>query len=369
MSDAGPGIFRHARFLPVGDAANAISLGEGNTPLIDLSHPFGSLVGGATLHLKCEHMNPTGSFKDRIAAVAATVARERGIRGIVGTSSGNGGAAISAYAARAGLTVTLFAISDILPQKLLEIRSFGGRAVLLRGLGHLGGATEQAAVIVCDVAHRMGLQPFITASRFSPEAMEGAKTIAYELAAQRDGASTVYVPIGGGGLFAAIWRGYLDLTSTLTTTPPRMVAVQPEGCHTVRQFLETGSPILPGSVDTTVSGLQVGSLFEAAGVAAALRESGGHYVEVRDEEVWQAQRRLAETGILTEPAGATALAGAIADGRDGRLDSTDRVVVLATGAGYKDRSALERLAPEEPPEEIGPEGIESLLQKLMEATA
>lgn len=368
-TEAGEGIFHFAGRLPVAHALEAISLGEGNTPLLTLSNKTLASVSGARIHVKCEYRNPTGSFKDRIAAVAATRAKELGLPGLVGTSSGNGGAAISAYGARAGLSVTLFALSDIAPQKLLEIQSLGGQVVLLRGLGHDGDATDRAAETICELARMNGLMPFVTASRFSPQAMEGAKTIAYELAAESPSATAIYVPIGGGGLYSAIWRGYRELRDDIGFKPPRLVAVQPSGCGTIRHLSETGSSILPSRVETSISGLQVGSLFDALGVKTALDESAGHLVEVTDEQVWAAHALLAGEGILTEPAGATALAGAIADAKRDRLDKTDDIIVVATGAGYKDRVALERLAQADPLEEIGADEIDAFLSRTVIRTA
>jgi threonine synthase len=98
-------------------------------------------------------------------------------------------------------------------------------------------------------------------------------------------------------------------------------------------------------MSTSVSGLQVPLLLDAAGATAAVREYGGHAVEVDDEEIAAAQRLLArQDGLLVEPADATALAGLLADARAGRTGPEDRAVVLLTGAGHKDAAALDRLA-------------------------
>lgn len=333
------GMWRWRDRLPVRDPARAVSLGEGGTPLVPLGDRARSLLGVESAEVKCEHLNPTGSFKDRIASVGVTLAVERGLAGLAGTSSGNGGAAAAAYAARAGLPLTLFSLSDVAPQKLLQIRALGARVLLVDGIGHDAGSTRTAARAVADHAAQHGVLPFLTGGAYSPEAMEGAATIAYEIAEARPSTTVVYCPVGGGGLLSALGRGFRAAADGV-----RIVAVQPSGCATLRRALHGDFSGLPGPVTTRVSGLQVAVLFDGPGAAEAVTGSSGHLTEVDDADVDEAQRLLArEDGLLVEPAGATALAGALADARAGRLGPDDRVVLVATGAGWKDSGALERL--------------------------
>jgi threonine synthase len=366
-SHVGSGIFRFADRLPTRDPGRAITLGEGDTPLIALQGQTCARLVVPTVRLKCESANPSGSFKDRIAALAATLMAERGIRTCVGTSSGNGGAAMAAYAARAGRMLVIFGLSDTLPQKALQITATGAHLVLLRGLGHDARATQAALDELLQRAIELGCFPFVTASRYMPEAMEGAKTIAYEIAEKAPGATAVYVPVGGGGLFAALWRGYSEIADELPNGPPRLVAVQPSGCPTISRMLRGLEPALDQRVATTLSGLQVAFLFEPEGVATALESSGGHFVEVDDAAVWAAQAVLArEEGILVEPAGAAALAGMLHDAEAGALTPDDNVVVIATGAGYKDPAALERIGGRSELTTIDPAEVSSTLEDLLE---
>ena len=255
------GVWRHATSLPVLDPERyGLSLGEGDTPLVavDARLPEG-VVGPARVVLKCEHLNPTGSYKDRIAAVAVALVRERGLVGLVGTSSGNGGSAIAAYAASAGLPVTLLVVPGAPAAKLAQLRCYGPRLLELHGLGWDAAGTLAVAEEVVRVAEEKGLLPFVTACRFSPDAMGGAKTIAYELVEQVPEADVVYVPVGGGGLLSAMWRGYLDRVASLPRLP-RIMAVQPVGSATIRRALAGEPAMLDGPVTTTVSGLQMGAL-------------------------------------------------------------------------------------------------------------
>lgn len=359
------GLWRWAARLPVRQPSRAISLGEGGTPLVPLGERALKSLGVESAEVKCEHLNPTGSFKDRIAAVAVTLAVERGLAGLAGTSSGNGGAAAAAYAARAGLPLTLFSLSDVAAPKLLQIRALGARVMLVEGIGHDARSTETAANAVARHAAEQGVLPFLTGGRYSPEAMEGAATIAYEIAEARPSTTVVYCPVGGGGLVSALGRGFAAVAGHV-----RVVAVQPSGCATLALALAGDLSGLPGSVTTHVSGLQVAVLFDGPGAVEAVSRSGGHLTEVDDEAIDEAQRLLArDEGLLVEPAGATAFAGALADAREGRLSPADRVVLVATGAGWKDAAALERLVATDgggvapPVTVISPDDIEGVLRE------
>jgi threonine synthase len=353
------GMWRDSAWLPVDDRGAVVSLGEGDTPVVDLDAAAELHIGSVAM--KCEHLNPTGSFKDRIASVAVSLAVERGVTGLVGTSSGNGGAAAAAYCARAGLALTLFALSDVVPQKLLQIRAFGARVFLVDGLGHDATATETAATTISQHAAAAGLFPFLTGGRYSPEAMEGAKTIAHELARQRPETTVVYAPVGGGGLLAGLGRGFAEVARSGQRVP-RLVAVQPKGCATLAAALRGDMRGLSGDCDTTISGLQVAQLFDAFGAVDAIDAGNGHVIEVSDAQVHAAQAVLARSdGLLVEPAGATAYAGARADAERGALDPADRVIVIGTGAGYKDTGALQQLAGLEALPRVGPARIREVL--------
>jgi threonine synthase len=341
---ASQGMWNRSRWLPLARPEAVVTLGEGDTPLVALGGSSARDVGVTSIEMKCEHLNPTGSFKDRIASVAVSLAVERGVAGLVGTSSGNGGAAAAAYCARAGLSLTLFALSDVVPEKLLQIRTFGARVCLVDGLGHDARSTELAATTISGHAVAAGLFPFLTGGRYSPEAMEGAKTIAHEIVAQRPEATVVYAPVGGGGLVAALGRGFAEIAQAGRRVP-RLVAVQPAGCATLTPALRGEIAGLTDECTTSVSGLQVAQLFDAFGAIDAVRFGNGHVVEVADAEVYAAQEILAgESGLLVEPAGAAAYAGVLSDARRGVLGRADRVIVIGTGAGYKDAAALERIA-------------------------
>lgn len=353
------GIWRHGSGLPLRETKNIVSLGEGDTPVLDVVGPTLSALPLGSLVLKAEDRNPTGSFKDRIASVAASMIRERGLRGAVGTSSGNGGAAIAAYGARAGFPVVLFTVSGIVDGKLQQILAHRAKAYAVQGFGLEAEATSGIVAAIKELADQEGWLAFLTGADHAPEAMRGAETIASELVEERPRIDVVYAPVGGGGLLASLWRGFQR--SGDARKLPRLVGVQPVGCRTLQRGLAGDLSPVEGPVTTTLSGLQVSELFDA-GAVDAVSGSGGHVVEITDEQAWDAQRLLAhEEGVFVEPAGSTALAGLLADVASGRVGADDHVVVVDSGAGHKDESAVRRLSSDNPAQAVAPSDLGGIL--------
>lgn len=334
------GMWRFRDRLPIRDPRHIVSLGEGDTPLIDLTATLGRRLGLDSLHVKAEDRNPTGSFKARIASVAASLVRRDGLAGLVGTSSGNGGAAAAAYAAAAGSRAVLFTLSDTVPVKLLEITAAGGTAYRVEGVGHDAASTIAVADAIAIAARESGHYPMLTGFHYAPDAMSGVETIAYELSEDLPELTHVYAPVGGGGLLTGLGRGFAADDRAV-----RLVGVHPEGAAALPAALSGDLSGMVGGVETSISGLQMAVLYDAEGASEAVRSSEGHATAVSDAEVHAAQALLArEHGILVEPAGATALAGVIADVRSGRVGRGNRIAVVLTGAGYKDVDALRRIA-------------------------
>lgn len=351
------GMWRFREHLPVDHLTDIVTLGEGDSPLIPATGPtLGSLPLGS-IAFKAEHTNPTGSFKDRIASVAASLIRQRGLMGAVGTSSGNGGAAIAAYGARAGFPVVLFTVAGIVDGKLQQILAHGASAHMVEGFGERPG--QGVAPTIFRMAGEAGWYPFLTGGRYAPEAMQGAETIAFEITEAHPTASSVYVPVGGGGLLASIWRGFQRTGGPI----PGLVGVQPEGCPTLSRAIAGDQTPLTEPITTSVSGLQVSVLFDDD-TASAVTQSGGHNTEVSDEDIWSAQALLArEEGLFVEPAGATALAGLLKDLVNGRLDRDDDVIVVLSGAGHKDGTAVARLGADNPPLRIRADEVQETFER------
>ena len=346
--------WRWEKWLPRVPAEARLELGTGDTPLVR-SRRIGPRWGLPNLFFKLESCNPTGSYKDRFATVAVSQMLARGKSRCLATSSGNAGAALAAHCAAAGLKCEIAVIITAPAAKLNQMRVYGAEIVRIEGFGLDDSITRESF----EHLQFLGAQPDaalqITAYCFSPDGMEGVKTIAYELceqlAAQGRTPDRVFVPVGGGGLALAIARGFDDLRrGGALSVPARVELSQPAGNDTLatalRQGAERGSPV---TCTSTISGLQVPSVLDADALIPAARASGGNGYLVEDAEVWDAQRRLAvEEGIFCEPAGAVALAGVLKALTEGIPHREETIVCIVTGAGFKDEASAARMLPAEP---------------------
>lgn len=334
-----------------------VTLGEGDTPLVHLKN-LGAAVGLSHLYAKLEFINPTGSYKDRIAAVSMTHAVARGNQGWIATSSGNAGMALAAYGARAGLPGLLFTVPNIPLGKLLPLQALGAQVYRVSGVGEGGTREAETAMFsaVQSCAERHGLFLGITAHAFNAAGMRGAATIAWELHEADPEIRAVYVPTGGGGLAAAIGQGLQDVDSGIA-----VVVAQPEGCAPIVRHLEgeIESPVIDRCT-SDISALQLPSPPDGAMAVDAVRASNGWGSAASDAAIRDAQRRLAETeGLFVEGAAACALAAAISDRKAGRLNDGDKVVLVLTGSGLKDTGSIaEAFAT---PDLVAPGDVEDLV--------
>jgi threonine synthase len=335
---AAAGIGRFADRLPA-VRGEWITLGEGSTPVVALPR-LGALIGVRGLRAKLETINPTGSYKDRIAAMSMTLARDRGQRGWIATSSGNAATALGAYGARAGLPGLLLVTPTIPREKLLPSQAVGPTVLCIDDFGTDGSADAAAAVFaaVHRAAEELDLFLGVTANAFNPDGMRGADTIGHELAWDGD-ADVVYVPTGGGGLSVCVARGLREAGATA-----RVVVAQPSGCAPIAGVLEgrLDEPRVERCL-TAISGLQLPLPPDGHEAVAAVRESGGWGTAIPDDAIWEAQRLLARhEGLLVEPAAAAGIAAIAHDVRTGRLEADACAIAVLTGSGSKDLSAVER---------------------------
>jgi threonine synthase len=361
IDPARPGIWRYAARLPVHNAVHAVSLGEGQTPLLPADR-LGRALGLPGLHFKLEGANPTGSYKDRIAAVGIARLRELGKTAWAATSSGNAGAALAAYGARAGVPGHLFTLERAAPAKIAQILAYGPTVRAVQRLGYdpiVEQATWRNIRALCAANNWMML---VTARSFSPHAMEGAKTISYEVCEQLGGRppDVVYVPVGGGGLLSASWQGFVEWHAAgLIDRLPRMVAVQAAGCDPITQAWAAGRAVTPiDGCTSAISGIQLTAPPDGDLALRALHESGGWAISLPDAATYQAQADLAaQEGVFVEPAAAITLAAVRADRAAGRLHGGATVACWLTGAGFKDMAAVQRMAAERTVESITVEQI------------
>jgi len=315
---------RYAPFLP---PIPIVSLGEGHTPLVK-SQCLGPKLG-LDLWLKFEGANPTGSFKDRGASLLVSALQAMGVRAVADDSSGNAGAALAAYAARAGLEATLFVPEHASPRKLAQIVAYGAQ---LRNITGPRFRCEEAVRAACQEEHEL----IYASHNLSPYFLEGLATVAYELCQEIPTMGEgwhIVLPVGGGGLLAGMARGF-----SRTERMPQLHMAQPEACAPLTDAFVEGSPA-PAEVDprpTVAEGACIPRPHRGRQVLTAVRASGGTAVAVPEGEIGEAQQALArEEGLLIEPTSALAPAALPRLVDAGTLTAGSRVVVVLTGTGLK----------------------------------
>ena len=343
-------MWRWREILPVRDAADIVTLGEAETPLVGL--PRLAAAGGAdpaALLVKDEARLPTGSFKARGIAMAVSMARSFGVTRIAMPTNGNAGAALAAYGARAGMEITLFCPDDTPAVNFGEMSAHGARVHRVNGL------IDECGAIVAEGAARG--RWFDMSTLKEPYRIEGKKTMGLELAAQLGWSlpDLIFYPTGGGTGLIGMWKAFAELEALGLIGPkrPRMIAVQAEGCAPIVRAWKNGADHAERWEDarTEAAGIRVPKAIGDFLILRAVRESDGFAIAVSEEEIASAQRDAArEDGFLLCPEGAATLAawrGALAQGLIG---ASDRAVLFNCASALKydlpDRSTpLDRNVP------------------------
>ncbi len=322
-----PGIWRYRHTFGLVADAEAVSLGEGNTPLV-WAEAFGIPVA-----FKCEYQNPSGSFKDRGSAVIVGFLLSRGVREVVEDSSGNAGSSLAAYAARAGLKARLYIPDSASGPKRLQIEGYGAEVV--RILGPRSNAA-QAVLSAVQTDSALGEARLAYASHaYLPFNLPGYATLAYELLDQMGGPpGSLVLPVGQGGLLLGVWRGFLALKAAgLIAELPRLVGVQARACAPLWALFAYGPAGLSwvAEAPTLAEGIRVRHPLRGDAVLQAVADSRGELLAVDEEEILPGREQLARRGLYVEPTSAVVW-GALAQ-IVGRLP--EPIAVVLTGSGLK----------------------------------
>ncbi|MCX8174050.1 MAG: threonine synthase [Thermoplasmata archaeon] len=350
MGRRGNVLAKYFEFLPL-LATSPKTLGEGYTPLMK-SERLCEKLGLKNLYLKNETVNPTGSFKDRPIVVGANKAVEFGAEVLVSASSGNAATSLAAWCARFGLKCVTFVPVDAPKSKLAQLQMLG--ALVYRVVLHEKGKDPTAEMLAFCV-RKFGWHPVPSFGSFNPYQIEGAKTVAYEIAEEID-ADAVVVPVGGAGLLLGTLKGFKEYRELgWIEKEPIVHAVQSEGCAPLVRAWKERSEIRAWANPRTVAG-GIADPYTWDGNAALklMYRNGGTAVAVPDSLILEAQESLAKyAGIFAEPTGSASLAGIIALRDAGVIQSSDKVVCLVTGTGFKDLDIVVTRMPEVPVIEVG----------------
>jgi threonine synthase len=335
-------IERYRKRLPLSADTPVISLGEGNTPLIQLHNIPRQIGADVQLFVKFEGLNPTGSFKDRGMILAVTKAVEAGSRAIICASTGNTSAAAAAYAARAGITAfVLIPDGKIAMGKLAQALMHG--AVVIQIKGNFDAGMQ----LVKEVAQTA---PVTIVNSINPFRLQGQKTAAFEIVEALGRAPDFHcLPVGNAGNITAHWIGYSEYAGIPTqacaycegqckcrNTPvsanrPRMIGYQASGSAPFMRGQMVDNP------ETVATAIRIGHPQSWDRAWIVQKESNGWFDECTDDEILDTQLLLARAeGVFCEPASATSLAGALRDIQSGRIAAGSQVVCTLTGHGLKD---------------------------------
>jgi len=277
------GFWRYREFLPVRKAGNVVSLGEVTTPIVRLPRLEAANGGGGALFVKDEGRLPTGSFKARGLALAVAMARELGLEHLAMPTAGNAGAAMAAYAKRAGLRSTIFCPDDA-PEVAVSEMAIQGAAVY-----RVNGLINDCGKLVGEGKAATGW--FDLSTLKEPYRIEGKKTMGLELAEQFgwELPDVIFYPTGGGTGLIGMWKAFAELEAIGWIGPkrPRMVAVQSTGCAPIVKAFEEGeehAPLWPDA-RTIAAGIRVPIAVGDFLILRAVRESGGFAIAVTDEAI------------------------------------------------------------------------------------
>jgi threonine synthase len=308
-----PLIERYLDRLPFEAGEKLVSLQEGSTPL--LRAPVLSEMVGATVRLKLEGANPTGSFKDRGMTCAVSAAVRDGAKAVICASTGNTAASAAAYAARAGITCAVIVPEGKIAQgKMAQTLVHGARVISLQG------NFDQALTLVRELT---STNPIVLVNSVNEYRIEGQKTAAFEIdEALEGGLDALCIPVGNAGNITSYWRGFRELGAA-----PRMLGFQAAGAAP----LVEGHPI--EHPETVASAIRIGNPVRWEDAIAASRDSRGAIRVVSDPEILEAYRLLAfREGMFCEPASAASVAGLLKYGAEG----AEQIVCVLTGRGLKD---------------------------------
>ena len=332
----GTGMDRYRGLLPLNNSP--VSLGEGETPLIH-SESIGKKLTGE-LYFKLDFMNPTGSFKDRGSVMTVSKACEWGVNSVADDSSGNAGASLAGYSARAGLDCTIYVPASTSGEKLVQIKSYGAE------LEEVPGPRERATERIQE--DTSGTETYYSSHNLSPYFTEGMKTIAHEVSEwfEWNSPDHVVVPVGGGALLVGMYYGFRELERLgWIDSVPKIHAVQTKSCNpVVKAFSNSWDQTRPVEVSPTIAeGVHISNPDRGRGILNAIRNTGGQAVEVSEKAVKRSLEELArKEGIFAEPTSAVPVAALDVLNNLETFESGEIIMIPITGSGLKDAGAWQK---------------------------
>lgn len=312
------------------DKTPALTLHEGNTPLVYLKHFSEKLH--IELYAKLEGANPTGSFKDRGMVMAVAKAKEAGSNTVVCASTGNTSAAAAAYAAQADMqAIIVIPKGKVALGKLAQAVMYGAKIV------EIEGNFDDALNIVKEMSETM---PVTLVNSVNPYRLEGQKTAAFEVIEQLGAVPDVLaIPVGNAGNISAYWKGFKEYDARHASGLPKMFGFEAKGAAAITQNEIISAP------ETVATAIRIGNPASWKLAVQAQEESGGIITSVSDEEILDAFRLLPRLeGVFAEPGSCASIAGVLQQCKENSIPAGSKVVAVLTGNGLKDpQTALDQV--------------------------
>jgi len=322
VSDRASSIWRYREVLPIANDASIVTLGEGMTPLIK------ERIIGKDVLLKLDYLFTSGCYKDRGASVLVSKMKELGIKRAVEDSSGNAGAALAAYCARAGIDCEIYCPETTSEGKLVQIGLYGAR------LNRIPGLRENTARAIQEKAKEV----FYASHNWNPFFLEGTKTVFYEICEQLDwkAPDSIIMPVGYGSIILGVALAGKELRAMgIIDHLPRLIAVQTEACPPVYEAYiknEAEAAPLAHPSHTLAEGIACSNPVRGRQILEAVRGSDGEVITVSEEEIVDGISILAQKGIYVEPTSAVVVS---ALKKSAKLVDNETNIVILTGSGLK----------------------------------
>ena len=315
-----PGIWRYSHYFGLHSDSPIVYLGEGDTPLV-----WGKYAD-REVACKLEYLNPTGSFKDRGAAILISLLKERGVLSAIEDSSGNAGASFAAYAARAGIKARVYVPDYTSAPKRKQVEAYGAEVIRVPGVRTAASEAVLSAVEQGDV---------YASHAYLPHGILGFATIAFEIVSQLGGTpGTVIAPTGQGGLLLGLGRGFNALFHAgVIDKLPKLIGVQAHACAplwAIHQYGAAGMELVTEG-ETIAEGVRIRYPVRKDAIIKMMALNDGIFIAIEESEILQSQAELARQGFYVEPTSAI-----VWSALDQVMDYVrDPIVLVLTGTGLK----------------------------------
>ena len=317
-----PTMWRYREAIPIESDENIVSFDEGFTPLLPI------VINKITVLVKQDHLFQSGSYKDRGASVLLSHVKEMGVSEIVEDSSGNAGAAIAMYSAKAEVKCEIFVSDETSPAKVSQIAAYGAK------IRKIHGSRENVAEAVIPETK----EKYYASHCYNPYFFHGTKTFAYEISEQLGWKTpdTVILPVGNGTLLIGAYVGFNDLLKArIVKKIPKFVAVQASNCSPIAKMFFQYSERLPNTktTQTVAEGIAITKPVRAKQIVDIVRKSGGTFITVEEEEILRALHVYSKKGYYMEPTAAATMAGV--QKYVDKMKTNELIVSTITGHGLK----------------------------------